>query len=63
MILIKIKKRFHRTVYDFDKNIAFTNLRNNDAKIYDKDKTWRTVDILAEDLFETVTLYKKIVIY
>ena len=35
-------------------NISFTNLRSNDAKIYDKDKTWRTVDILAEDLFETV---------
>jgi hypothetical protein len=35
-------------------NIAFTNLRSNDAKIYDKDKTWKTVDILAEDLFETV---------
>jgi hypothetical protein len=33
-------------------NIAFTNLRSNDAKIYDKDKTWRTVD--KEDLFETV---------
>jgi len=33
-------------------NISFTNLRSNDAKIYDKDKTWRTVD--KEDLFETV---------
>ena len=33
-------------------NIAFTNLRSNDAKIYDKDKTWRTVD--KEDLFEIV---------
>jgi len=33
-------------------NIAFTNLRSNDAKIYDKDKTWKTVD--KEDLFETV---------
>jgi hypothetical protein len=37
-------------------NISFTNLRSNDAKIYDKDKTWRTVDILAEDLFESVIL-------
>jgi hypothetical protein len=35
-------------------NISFTNLRSNDAKIYDKDKTWRTVD--KEDLFETVIL-------
>ena len=35
-------------------NIAFTNLRSNDAKIFDKDKTWKTVDILTEDLFETV---------
>jgi hypothetical protein len=35
-------------------NITFTNLRSNDAKIFDKDKTWKTVDILAEDLFETV---------
>jgi hypothetical protein len=33
-------------------NIAFTNLRSNDAKIFDKDKTWKTVD--KEDLFETV---------
>ena len=33
-------------------NISFTNLRSNDAKIYDKDKTWKTVD--KEDLFETV---------
>ena len=36
-------------------NIAFTNLRSNDAKIYQlcyKDKTWRTVD--KEDLFEIV---------
>jgi hypothetical protein len=33
-------------------NIAFTNLRSNDAKIFDKDKTWKTVD--REDLFETV---------
>ena len=33
-------------------NIAFTNLRSSDAKIYDKDKTWRTVD--KEDLFEIV---------
>ena len=36
-------------------NIAFTNLRSNDAKIYQlcyKDKTWKTVD--KEDLFETV---------
>ncbi len=30
----------------------FTNLRSNDAKIYDKDKTWKTID--KEDLFETV---------
>jgi len=35
-------------------NISFTNLRSNDAKIYDKDKTWRTVD--KEDLFESVIL-------
>jgi hypothetical protein len=35
-------------------NISFTNLRSNDAKIYDKDKTWRTID--KEDLFETVIL-------
>ena len=33
-------------------NITFTNLRSNDAKIFDKDKTWKTVD--KEDLFETV---------
>jgi hypothetical protein len=33
-------------------NIAFTNLRSNDAKIYDKDKTWKTID--KEDLFEIV---------
>ena len=33
-------------------NITFTNLRSNDAKIYDKDKTWKTID--KEDLFETV---------
>ena len=36
-------------------NISFTNLRSNDAKIYQlcyKDKTWKTVD--KEDLFETV---------
>jgi len=33
-------------------NIAFTNLRSCDAKIYDKDKTWRTVD--KEDLFDIV---------
>jgi hypothetical protein len=35
-------------------NISFTNLRSSDAKIYDKDKTWRTVD--KEDLFESVIL-------
>jgi hypothetical protein len=33
-------------------NITFTNLRSNDAKIFDKDKTWKTID--KEDLFETV---------
>jgi hypothetical protein len=33
-------------------NITFTNLRSNNAKIYDKDKTWKTID--KEDLFETV---------
>jgi hypothetical protein len=33
-------------------NITFTNLRSNNAQIYDKDKTWKTID--KEDLFETV---------
>ena len=33
-------------------NITFSNLRSNNAKIYDKDKTWKTID--KEDLFETV---------
>jgi hypothetical protein len=33
-------------------NITFTNLRSNNAKIYDKDKTWKTID--KEDLFDTV---------
>jgi hypothetical protein len=33
-------------------NISYTNLRSNDAKIYDKDKTWKTID--KEDLFETI---------
>lgn len=33
-------------------NITFSNLRSSDAKIFDKDKTWKTID--KEDLFETV---------
>jgi hypothetical protein len=33
-------------------NISYTNLRSNDAKIFDKDKTWKTVD--KEDFFETI---------
>jgi uncharacterized C2H2 Zn-finger protein len=33
-------------------NISFTNLRSSDAKIFDKDNTWKTID--KEDLFETI---------
>jgi hypothetical protein len=37
-------------------NINVSNLRSNDAKIYDKDKTWKTID--KDDLFHTSTVYR-----
>ncbi len=35
-------------------NIAYTNLRSNDAKIYGRDKTWKTIN--KEDLFERIII-------
>ncbi len=37
-------------------NINLTNLRSNDAKIYDKDNTWKTID--KDDLFHTSIIYR-----